>query len=95
MRFFAKCQTSYAAADLLVQRSKALGPLVKKFNKKMSLNKSISKSDNEEPTIAKNEDETCAIDVDLAEAVDKAHDDWFKADKLDTIFAKQVRIDDE
>ena len=65
-------QMSYKAANLITLGSEMLAFSIQKFNKKMCPSTSIL--DHEEPTIEENENETNALDVDVAEAIDEAHD---------------------
>lgn len=56
----------------------------------------ISILDHERPTVEENENETNALNVNIAKAIGKAYNNkWFEGDNLDAMFAAQVRMDDE
>lgn len=93
IEFCSNCQTNYKAADLIILGYETLQSLVQKFNKKMT--SSTALTDHAKPIVEENENEINALDVDIAEAVGKAHDNWFETDNLDDMFAAQIRIDNK
>lgn len=92
MDFHSNHQTSYKSVDLMTLGSETLEFSVNKLNKNM--NPSISRNDHKKP-IVDNKNKIHAMDVEITEAIGKAHNKWFGGDKLDVMFADRVQLDNE
>lgn len=88
MRFCSNWRTTFKVKDLVAMRCDTLTSLVKKFNKKITVSESVQGHKKSTFIFDKIKNEINTINVDIANAIGKTHDNWLDANNLDNIFAK-------